>query len=595
MSNRVNFSSNSSQIYSAHEKILQGDPNVSWAVFGFDKGTNDLNVEATGSGGIDELVEEFDSGKVQYAFARILDPKTKLNKFVFFSWCGSGVPVFKKGLLGSQIGDVQNVLKGYHVTINARSDDDILPESIMEKIEESTGSRYDAHSTKTTEIKRANPVLANSANSFSPSPASGYSSRYSAPKPAPPKNEVNPTPVKDVTSPKSHFNQSPPQKTKPISSFNSYTQPKPIQQVQIPINTKPTVQNQKSFGTKPLFTDAKPLSSIFGPKKFSVQNNSSENQSYMSKFEADKKQSANSFSNTKGTSSYSPANTFVSNEVKPVQGSSANSEINDSNNEASASFSQADQTKNELEMLRNKGLSNRVSKNSFSEANNNDYKDIKPSAGHVSKLSNSFSSPKNYTPQNTFSSSSNSFKSNQSVKRLDTATVAPQSSFSNNNISKNEPENEPGHHKEAIVLYSYQAEESNEMDLHEGEIITDVKEIDDGWWTGSSKNGDRSGMFPANFVEFIEEKSQKSAPGVSVPNPENDSHFQPPSLPPQSNFGKTGTSSFNQPPSGNGRSSFENSYQQPPPLPPHSDSFDSAPPPPLPPHTNSFVPPPPPQ
>ncbi|OMJ15020.1 Drebrin-like protein B, partial [Smittium culicis] len=148
MSNQVNFSTHSNQIHSAHERILAADPEISWAVFGFDKGSNDLKVDATGSEGLEELVEEFDSGKVQYAFYRFSDPKTKLNKFVFFSWCGSGVPVFKKGLLGSQIGDVQNVLKGYHVSINARSDDDILPESIMEKIEESSGSRYDNQYSK---------------------------------------------------------------------------------------------------------------------------------------------------------------------------------------------------------------------------------------------------------------------------------------------------------------------------------------------------------------------------------------------------------------------------------------------------------------
>ena len=52
------------------------------------------------------------TGRIQYAFARVNDPsvswttpghgkadnQSKLDKFVLISWCGDGVPEFKKGL-----------------------------------------------------------------------------------------------------------------------------------------------------------------------------------------------------------------------------------------------------------------------------------------------------------------------------------------------------------------------------------------------------------------------------------------------------------------------------------------------------------------
>lgn len=46
----------------------------------------------------------------------------------------------------------------------------------------------------------------------------------------------------------------------------------------------------------------------------------------------------------------------------------------------------------------------------------------------------------------------------------------------------------------ARVLYDYQAEEDNELNLAEGAIVEGVEQVDEGWWTGSL-NGE-SGLFP---------------------------------------------------------------------------------------------------
>lgn len=37
-------------------------------------------------GGLEEMIEELNSGKIMYAFCQVLDPKTSLPKFVLINW-----------------------------------------------------------------------------------------------------------------------------------------------------------------------------------------------------------------------------------------------------------------------------------------------------------------------------------------------------------------------------------------------------------------------------------------------------------------------------------------------------------------------------
>jgi hypothetical protein len=37
-------------------------------------------------GGLEELVDEFNSSLIMYAFVRVVDPKTSLPKFVIVNW-----------------------------------------------------------------------------------------------------------------------------------------------------------------------------------------------------------------------------------------------------------------------------------------------------------------------------------------------------------------------------------------------------------------------------------------------------------------------------------------------------------------------------
>lgn len=55
---------------------------------------------------------------------------------------------------------------------------------------------------------------------------------------------------------------------------------------------------------------------------------------------------------------------------------------------------------------------------------------------------------------------------------------------------------------EAVVLFDYNTQESDELTLKKGDVISKIQIREGGWWEGTIKDG-RRGLFPGNFVEVI--------------------------------------------------------------------------------------------
>ncbi|KAI4286672.1 MAG: hypothetical protein L6R35_004074 [Caloplaca aegaea] len=105
-----------------------------------------LKVQSTSDGELANLVDDFSDGRIQFAFVRVNDPNTKLPKFVLIAWCGEGVPERTKGYFTSHVATVSRILHGYHVQVTARSDRDLTPESIIQKVSDASGSKYSGSS-----------------------------------------------------------------------------------------------------------------------------------------------------------------------------------------------------------------------------------------------------------------------------------------------------------------------------------------------------------------------------------------------------------------------------------------------------------------
>uniref|UniRef100_A0A8D0G029 ADF-H domain-containing protein n=1 Tax=Strix occidentalis caurina TaxID=311401 RepID=A0A8D0G029_STROC len=81
------------------------------ALFTYEGNSNDLRVAGSGDGGLEEMVEELNSGKVMYAFCRVKDPNSGLPKYVLVNWTGEGVNDVRKGACANHVSTVANFLK----------------------------------------------------------------------------------------------------------------------------------------------------------------------------------------------------------------------------------------------------------------------------------------------------------------------------------------------------------------------------------------------------------------------------------------------------------------------------------------------------
>lgn len=121
-------------------------------------------------GELDELIEDFSEGRVQFAFVKVKDPNSGLPKFVLIAWCGGGVPERTKGYFTSHLNAVSKVLHGYHVQITARSDSDLEVDAIMRKVADASGAKYSAGSSEGA--RPAAPPPAKSKPVFTPTASS---------------------------------------------------------------------------------------------------------------------------------------------------------------------------------------------------------------------------------------------------------------------------------------------------------------------------------------------------------------------------------------------------------------------------------------
>ncbi|XP_066570629.1 drebrin-like protein B isoform X2 [Amia ocellicauda] len=141
----VNLSKNGPALTAAYKEVVDVKSKTDWALFTYEGNSNDIRLAAKGDGGLEEMVEELSSGKVMYAFCRVQDPNSGLPKYVLINWTGEGVNDARKGLCANHVSTMANFLKGAHVTVNARAEEDVEPEVIMQKVAKASGANYSFH------------------------------------------------------------------------------------------------------------------------------------------------------------------------------------------------------------------------------------------------------------------------------------------------------------------------------------------------------------------------------------------------------------------------------------------------------------------
>ncbi|XP_077645409.1 drebrin-like protein isoform X2 [Lonchura striata] len=108
----LNLAKNGRALQEAYGSVVAAGSRTDWALFTYEGNSNDLRVAGSGDGGLQEMVEELNSGKVMYGFCRVKDPNSGLPKYVLVNWTGEGVNDVRKGACANHVSTVANFLKG---------------------------------------------------------------------------------------------------------------------------------------------------------------------------------------------------------------------------------------------------------------------------------------------------------------------------------------------------------------------------------------------------------------------------------------------------------------------------------------------------
>ncbi|KAF8634657.1 hypothetical protein AX15_000796 [Amanita polypyramis BW_CC] len=265
MSLQINLSSKA--LSDAYSDVLNS-PGINWAIFTYEKGTNDLKVQGKGNGGLEELQEEFSDGRIQYAFARVVDPNSKLPKFVQINWCGDGVPEAKKGLFHTHSSAVGRFLRGVHVVINARNEGDVDPAIIMSRVEAASGAKYTAQK----EAPRTFDPIAPVGTNYKPVGKVDIAALRATPTPPPSAPRPSPGAARSIASAASLYGRSSGSVTPstPVDAWpeenpsQSPTQPAASRSPVLPTNARP------AFGALPRHQPPPIIRTVSAPKPAAV-------------------------------------------------------------------------------------------------------------------------------------------------------------------------------------------------------------------------------------------------------------------------------------------------------------------------------------
>ncbi|KAG0057297.1 hypothetical protein BGZ83_000087 [Gryganskiella cystojenkinii] len=561
MSNlQVNFTTHGHDLKAAYDAILRPtDPKNgdNWAIFGYDKGTNDLKVLNRGNGGLEELEEEFMDGKIQYAFARIIDPNSQLNKFVLIAWCGDGVPESKKGLFSSHLADVSNFLRGYHLQINARYEADVTPAQIMKRVNEGSGSKYSIHKEtyeaerirplqsayKKTEIPdiaalQRNPTKSEAAPKYNvgtkPSFGASYSSSSSPAVAAKPAERSWNSPVASAASTTSSSSSTPVErswktsvgssytaatgsgfnKIAPPASLLSYGQSTPNEPV---VNKAQQMRQEREAREKEERERIK--REITASEARERSNNDNQNSAQKQAEERRLQEQREREQEQQRAQDRDREDRVREERIAREKEERERAEAED----AARSAREAIQAR-EAAQARDQSAQDAEKKRQQEQQQREREKADREAAERREREHREQQEEEEHRRQKEQEEEERRVQEEEERRHLEqeeerrlqeevTAATAQSVDLGADALlaSSSHAQAVPGS-VSAIVLYSYEKAEENEMSLIEGEIIYNVTELDVGWWSGESEDGQRSGLFPANYVEVIEHSHDHTAP-----------------------------------------------------------------------------------
>jgi len=113
---------------------------LNWVLYGYAPKSSDvIKIDAKGDSTTwTDFTDNISDGKVHFGFYRFNINGT--FKFVYIAWCGEGVIGMQKGNFNSHAVFMSKFMHGFHVQVNARTEEDIEEAKIVSKLKAATGS-----------------------------------------------------------------------------------------------------------------------------------------------------------------------------------------------------------------------------------------------------------------------------------------------------------------------------------------------------------------------------------------------------------------------------------------------------------------------
>ncbi|CAG8439340.1 6554_t:CDS:10 [Diversispora eburnea] len=466
----MNIGLNARDLTPSYEAVLNGE-GLTWVIYGYDKGGSDLKVVEKGTGGLEDLTEEFDESKIQYAFVRVVDPNCGLPKLVLIGWCGEGVPEYKKGFFNSHFNQVSNFLKGYHLQINARSKTDVEPDYIMKRINESGGSKYMANVNKNAPVKKDDPILpVRSVHQPEKIPNMAELRKQSS------KANEPILPVRSVHQPEKIPNIAELKKQTP--KVNEPVLPFPVKVFNVTELKKQTPKDDE-----PIL----PVRSVYQPEKIpdiaALQKTAPQ----------DDIQPVNSV--------YEPVRPHKPKKININPREKAEREAREREERERAESEAYEREQQEMEQEREQQKIEQEAYEREQEREREAYEREQQEAYEREQQ-------EAYEQQQIEEEKERerAMREQEEYERQELERQQREAEEETYRLQEEETiqASEESTNLWARALFEYDAAESNELTLVEGELIRDIIKLDDGWWQGTTEDGTRSGLFPANFVELID-------------------------------------------------------------------------------------------
>lgn len=467
----INLTKNRDSLVAAWHNVVDDKSSTNWAVFGYEGQTNNLKVVGTGTSGLEEMIDHLSSSQIMYAFCRVIDTKTSLPKCLLINWQGEGAPIVRKGTCANHIRDVEKLLKGAHITITARSEDDVEVDVIMEKLARATASAYKFNEPRSENDAHTGPI----------------GTTY---KRVIPEQEINAT-ERDQFWQREEIEEK--KRLEQERIRNEQERQRLEKEIRIREEKESQLREQKVSAKESSIARQK-LAEQRAEEANNLRNHIAASQQYSEDNDDDHKSRSEELRRQRS---------------KEAQQLIAQRTIN-----ARAVFEQnsaAGQMKSShVQHSLQKGGHVEAAKKAIEESQQKEHVDIKPqeiTPVEVKKSNDTEALTKSATEVVTNAIIDHESKTSTHEQETEQPVTNKEEMCDNELYNQLDGSylyfdpNDEG--MKARALYDYQAADDTEITFDPGDIITHIDAIDEGWWQGLGPDG-TYGLFPANYVEVID-------------------------------------------------------------------------------------------